>query len=122
MKCKTKNCSHSAVFGRRVCHRCKQRTYRANNKVKAAFDALKHNSKRRGKEFLLTLDQFATFCQETKYIAGKGRSSTCLSIDRIDNTKGYTIENIRALPFGENVKKGTKVLMYDYQTGYATVI
>jgi len=122
MKCKQKNCSHSAIDGKKICHRCNMRTWRANNRVKAAWIALRDNSKRRGKEFNLTLDQFTTFCTETKYIAGKGRSVDSLSIDRIDNAKGYTLDNIRILPFGENSRKGTKVLMYDYQTKFAAVI
>ncbi len=90
--------------------------------MKAAYYALRDNSKRRGKEFTLTLQEFEQFCYQTKYLAGRGRSVDSYSIDRIDNTKGYTAENIRVLTVSENSKKHTKLLVYDYQTGHAAVI
>jgi hypothetical protein len=67
------------------------------------------------------MEQFKQFCQETNYIAGKGRTLLSYSIDRIDNTKGYTIDNIRVITVTENSRKGTKVLHYDYITKFATV-
>lgn len=86
-----------------------------------AYQTLKDNARRRGKEFSLTLEQFKRFCRKTDYISGKGKTKTSYSIDRIENDKGYTLKNIQILPLGENSKKGCKILQYDWRTQTATV-
>lgn len=90
--------------------------------MKAAYQTLRHNSTRRGKVFKLTFEQFQKFCYETKYLAGVGRNKDSFSIDRVDNTKGYLIENIRMITKSANSRKATKVLMYDWESRYARVI
>lgn len=72
----------------------------------AAYYTLKSNAKRRGKEFDLTPEQFEQFCRKTLYIGYKGRTGTALSIDRIDSSKGYTMDNIVVLTNRENGAKG----------------
>jgi hypothetical protein len=104
-KCKTPFCRNDRAKNRRVCNKCKSRNYRKNNPVKAAYYNLKSNAKRRGKEFKLTLDQFEKFCIKSNYLDKKGRSKKSLHIDRIDETKGYTIENIQVIKNSDNVKK-----------------
>lgn len=123
IKCTTKYCTRKARKGRKICVTCKSRKYRQANPVRAAYNALKSNAKRRGKTFTLTFDQFAQFCRETEYIAGKGRRATSFTIDRRDNDEGYTLENIRVLTLSENAAKGKgrKMLTYDWETGYASV-
>ena len=86
------------------------RRYRAKNPVKYAYDTLKHNAKRRGKYFDLSFEDFQKFCYEFDYIQGKGKTKKSYSIDRIDNDKGYTIDNIRILTLEENSRKHTEVL------------
>lgn len=63
------------------------------------------NAKRRRKEFTLTYKQFEEFCKRTGYNINKGRNAECLSIDRIDDKKGYTIDNIQAITISENITK-----------------
>ena len=75
-----------------------------------AYQTLKDNARRRGKEFSLTLEQFKRFCRKTDYISGKGKTKTSYSIDRIENDKGYTLKNIQILPLGENSKKHLKIV------------
>lgn len=53
---------------------------------------------------------------------GKGKTKESYSIDRKKNHLGYTEDNIRVLPLGENSKKSNKVLVYDWQTKTAKVI
>ncbi len=96
--------------------------WREQNPLQACYNNLKSNAKRRSIPFTLTLEQFATFCYKTDYLKGKGRKSASYSIDRIDNDKGYTLDNIQVLPLGENSRKGNKILHYDWQTRYATVV
>lgn len=115
MLCQT--CKYKKVLpNRSLCGACKTKKYRANNSLKAAFDALKHNAKRRKHEFDLTLAQFTQFAIATDYIKMKGITINSYSIDRIDNTKGYTIANIRILSVSDNSKKFTKKVVYDAQS------
>lgn len=67
---------------------------------------LKNNAKRRGKDFSLTLDDFMHFLkQNPNYMVKKGIRVKSLQIDRIDNLKGYSLDNIRAITLRENVYK-----------------
>jgi len=95
---------------------------RERNPIHHAYINLKHNSKRRGVSFELTKEEFRLFCYETNYIGIKGKTKTTYSIDRIDPDQGYHILNIRVLKHPENCRKGSKKLVYDWRTGYATVL
>ncbi len=90
--------------------------WRKNNPLKYAYSNLKSNSKRRGKEFTITYDQFEQFCHECEMLTGKGRIRKGYTVDRIENDKGYTYDNIQKLTRVQNSKKGTKSFVYDYQT------
>lgn len=121
-KCKTKYCKRKARSGKSICTTCDKKAWRKKFPMKAAFQTLRHNATRRGKPFSLTFAQFEKFCYETKYMAGKGRSSVSFTIDRVDNSKGYTADNIQMITKGENSRKKAKILMYDWRTKYATVV
>jgi hypothetical protein len=119
MKCSTPYCRNQRAKHRTICGSCKTKKYRLNNPMKYAFQSLKDNAKRRGKEFNITFEDFKQFCNESDYLRGKGKSSTSYSIDRIDNTKGYTLDNIQILTLSENSKKQSKTLnaYYNAETG-----
>lgn len=117
MKCATKYCRRKAAPKRTLCHRCRNKRYRESNKIVYVFNVLKSNAKRRAKEFTLTIDEFKTFCNNTGYLDNKGTSAHSLTIDRIDNTRGYSFDNIRAVSLTENVIN-YKVL---YGNNYKTV-
>lgn len=104
-KCETKYCKNKSLKGRKVCGKCKNRKYRKKNPERAAYQSLKNNAKRRGKEFDLTFEEFLKFVHKTEYMLGKGRSKTSLHIDRIDEEKGYVKGNIQVLTNTENVRK-----------------
>ena len=87
--------------------------WRKDNPVHYAYLTLKANAKRRHKDFDLTLDQFKQFCYRYKYIGKKGRSKDGYGVDRVDETKGYTLGNMRILKNGNNVKK---YKAYDFMT------
>jgi hypothetical protein len=63
------------------------------------------NAKRRGKEFTLTLKQFEEFCNKTGYDEKKGITADSLTVDRIKDHLGYSVDNIQAITLSENVKK-----------------
>lgn len=115
MKCSTKSCRRSAAKNRKQCHTCRSANYRKKHPIRSAYLNLKANSKRRGIEFTLTLDQFNDFCFVTEYVAGKGRSRDSFTIDRIDNSRGYTVDNIQVMTKSANSSKGKKILVFDYE-------
>lgn len=94
--------------------------------MKACFQTLRQNARRRGKSFTITFEYFQRFCYRTNYIAGKGRTRESYSIDCVINELGYVQGNLKVRPLGLNAAKGTKPLtkrlVYDYQTKYARVI
>lgn len=103
--CKTPHCINKPGKGHLICNTCSQRKYREKYPVLAAYNNLKNNAKRRGKDFELTLEQFTKFAVETEYMNKKGRNKTGYTIDRINPNLGYTIDNIQVLTNTQNVKK-----------------
>ena len=108
-KCTTPYCRNKTT--EKYCHRCKKRIDRERYPERAAYQHLKDNAKRRGKEFDLTFEQFKQFAIETEYITKKGKKKHSLSIDRRDNDKGYTIDNIQVLTLSQNSRKK---IYFDY--------
>ena len=82
--------------------------WRKNNPLKASYQALKDNAKRRGKLFDITFEEFKEFAIKTDYINKRGRSAQSFHIDRVGEKEGYTKSNIQALPNVDNVKKYVK--------------
>lgn len=120
--CKEPYCTRKRRKTARDCNTCNKRKWRAKYPMKACYQTLRQNARRRGKPFTITFDYFKRFCYRTKYMAGKGRSLEHYSIHRIKNHLGYVPHNIRALTNDEHHKVHAKVLSYDYRTKYATVI
>lgn len=107
-RCKHKNCLNDAAKGRRECDKCRKRRYVERNPLAASYDILRSSAKRRGKAFDLTIEQWKQFCEETGYLEKKGPFKNDLSVDRIDDTKGYVHGNLQVLTVGENSVKGHK--------------
>lgn len=103
-KCSTIKCVNIPKAGN-YCGSCKSRRWREKNPEKYAYLALKNNAKRRGKLFDISFDEFNAFCIQVGYIKKRGITRTAYHIDRIDENKGYTIDNIQILQNHENVKK-----------------
>lgn len=119
--CSTKFCKNDSG-NKSYCSTCRSKQSREKNFTAYSYNTLKANAKRRGKDFQLTLEEFKKFCVETNYLVGKGRSKTSLSIDRVENSIGYVLSNLKILTVSDNARKGAKVLEYDYVTRQATVI
>lgn len=104
MNCSVNRCTKKVKTNGK-CAKHYLREWRAQNKMKYAYQTSKDNAKRRGKEFELTLEQFEYFAVTSKYIIGKGRTRESLHMDRIRENEGYTVDNIQALKNHLNVKK-----------------
>lgn len=103
--CKTPSCQKQAAPRSNYCYACAKRTYRKNHPFEAAYRELKYGAKRRGKSFELTFEEFKKFAIETPYWQNKGRHSTSLHIDRIDENGPYAVWNIQPLQNSENIHK-----------------
>ena len=110
--CKVLYCSNPSPHFRtggvdrnRVCNKCRSRRWRLNNPMRASWGWLQISAKKRRIEFRLSYDEFAAFVSTTRYMEEKGRTGNCLSIDRIDNTRGYEPGNLQILTISENVVK-----------------
>lgn len=103
--CINEGCKNEARTGRNQCRPCEHIRLKEKDPVKFAFQSLRRSARRRNKEFTISLEQFTEFCVKTDYIRKKGRKGESYHIDRIDETKGYTIDNIQVLTNSENVKK-----------------
>lgn len=106
-------CKHAFCRKKRIkdCYECAthiKRAYAKRHPVKYAWMVLRNNAKRRGKTFTLTFDEFCAFNKKENYVEQKGIHADDLSIDRKDNDKGYSKNNIQALTVGENSSKSDK--------------
>jgi hypothetical protein len=130
--CKTKGCKRVARPHRTICTTCDKRIWRQKYPMKASFQSLRQNTRRRGKAqgkpkpFTITFEDFEEFCYETEYMKGKGRSKNSHSVDCIIEELGYVKGNLQKLTVSQNsIKENArrkKVLSYDWQTKTATVI
>lgn len=107
-KCASKRCRGRVAS--RACHsdkcaKCKMRIWNEKYPLQRAFHNLRSHAKERGKDFSLTFDQFKVFAEKTDYMARRGKTSLSLSIDRIENSKGYHFDNIQAITLRENSRK-----------------
>lgn len=69
----------------------------------AKFSAYKSEAKKHNREFSLTFEQFISFWQVPCFYCGDPIDTICL--DRIDSSKGYTMENVVSCCRIHNVMK-----------------
>lgn len=89
--------------------------WRRKNPIHAAYLNKKSNAKKRGIPFMLTLEEWTEFCIATDYVKSQAETRTAYHVDRIDNNKGYTIDNIELITAADNVRKQWTV---DYTAEY----
>lgn len=104
-ECCAYNCKNSPIYKKRgLCHKHYQRYRRIIDPVYDRYHNFKHNALRRCKEFTITLEEFRKFCIDTGYLS-KGKRGYRCTIDRIDNSIGYRIDNIQLLSNEMNIQK-----------------
>lgn len=120
--CVEKHCRKKREKNRSLCSSCRYKKRKEKDLYKWSYETLKRNSKRRGIHFSLTFQQFVYFCVKTEILLGRGRTSSSYSIDREDQTRGYSINNIRKLTVSENSRLARKILRYDYLYPDSTIV
>lgn len=77
----------------------------------ASYIEYKNRASKKNLDFILSQDEFDALKQEPCYLCGKTSSLQHLNgVDRLDNNKGYTMDNIKACCFGCNHLKRNYVL------------
>ena len=102
-----------------LCHCHYKRKRRVLDPVAVRYNQFKAKAKARGKAFTITLEEFRAFCNKTGYIVTKGMRGMAATVDRIDVTKGYTLDNIQILTLSANVKKWHQEDKHQLQPDYA---
>lgn len=80
---------------------------------------LKDHAKARGIPFRLSLAVFVKFALQSDYLNRTGPTGTCLTVDRIENLKGYTPKNIQPLTRSANAMKQARRDAIRMKAGFA---
>lgn len=105
--CQVRGCKNVPRPDGTICWKCTRRQWRANNRVRAWFRAVKDRAARKGLEFRLTFDDFSAVAAE--YAEVYGVSNSCAQLDRVDPRRGYVPGNIQVLDGLSNRLKGDRV-------------
>lgn len=127
-KCQTSYCRRTPPPGNSRCNRCRHEREKAANPYLYWFGVNKRNANRRalvagnGKFWYVTFEYWVQFCDETGYLAIKGRYKGDASLDCIINELGYIDGNLQVLTVSENSGKGVKYIDYNIETGEFQVV
>ena len=103
--CKHWGCSKATKPNKRECGTCRSRLTRIRNPERYAYQQVKRSADLRDIPFLLSYEEFQQFDEQTGYTKSKGRENDSMTIDRIDSSKGYQLDNIRAITWADNCAK-----------------
>jgi hypothetical protein len=98
-------CDNAAASGRRICWKCHKAEWREKHPLRAMFLKVKWSAKLRDIPFKLTFDEFLEFDAVTDYVARRTLAGEDITIDRVNEEKGYEKENLQVLTRGENAAK-----------------
>lgn len=123
--CCEPRCKNRRRKDRRRCHKCESRRKRAANPLWAAWRALKDHAAARGIAFRLKFIHWRPIAIQSDYVNRTGLNGHCLTVDRIDNTKGYfwskdeRRNNIQFLTRAKNSEKKARQDEIRIRAGYA---
>ena len=100
-RCSTKYCRGRRTECHAKCPKCRSRDWRKNNPLRAAWRIIKDRARRKKRQFDLPFESFKAMAEASGY--PNGRAIHC---DRIDPTRGYTLDNIQFITGSENSIKG----------------
>jgi hypothetical protein len=94
------------------------RRWRASSPMRAQYERVKSEAAKKKVPFTISFHYFKTFCELTRYIERTGPFKHCMTIDRIDNLKGYEPGNIQPLTRAKNAEKRNKYDKIRMEKGY----
>jgi len=108
--CQVNFCTRISEKGARTgrsleCTVCRVRIWRANNPIRANYNAIKNKARRRKIPFTLTFEFFTKLCEDTGFHLLRGRLKDAYQIDRIDALRGYSDDNVQILTAADNREK-----------------
>jgi hypothetical protein len=86
--------------------------------MRAAYATLRDHARERGIEFTIGFPEFEEFARQSDYLGQKGLGGDCLTVDRIDNLRGYVSGNIQPMTRSENSVKRCKFDAMRQSCGY----
>lgn len=86
--------------------------------MKAAFNTLRDHARGRNIEFSISFECFRKFALRCRYLKNRGRDGESITVDRIDNLKGYVPGNIQPMSRSKNSEKKMKQDQRRYEYGY----
>lgn len=106
MKCKTKFCRGVSTRSGHspYCSKCRARRWKEAHPIAYAFNKLRFRAKERGHSFGLTLYDFTDLWNKGLGV-NRRRNGHCVSIDRIDPSRGYHADNVQIMTVSENARK-----------------
>lgn len=106
--CRSRNCRglvHQKKEHSPFCSRCRRNRWKIKFPLHYSFSNFRKRARQRGKDFSLTREQYVAFAIKTDYARLRGKTSLSLSIDRKDDSRGYSADNIQAISLRENSRK-----------------
>lgn len=105
-KCSVSRCRGSVRTSEHSdkCAKHRYRAFRDTHPDKCAFNNLRKRAHERGHSFTLSFTKFKQLWDEG-LAKNHGRGAGFLSIDRVDNDRGYSDDNVRLLTYSENSRK-----------------
>jgi hypothetical protein len=88
-----------------ICSKCKTRQWKERNPFRYFYNKLKYRAAERGHSFTLSFEEYCHFAKTSGYMEHKGKTAKSLSVDRIDDSKGYSADNIRAVTLSFNSRR-----------------
>ena len=104
--CWVKGCSRASRSDRCLCHMHEMRRWRAKNRRTADYCTLRDHSRARKIPFQITLDYWRGFTDAFGFYEVK--EDEVLTVDRVNQTKGYVEGNIRVVTISVNSYKSNK--------------
>lgn len=86
--------------------------------MRAAFRSLKDHARARGIPFFLAFVTFRKFALQSDYLNRTGPTAQCLTVDRINNLRGYSARNIQPLTREANSIKKARQDAIRHRFGY----
>lgn len=105
-KCIVKYCRNSPVSGSRLCSKHKHQRRKVNDPIGYYFDIARQNARARKIPFEIDKKYFTKLVLATDYMKKGGRDNSSLTLERVNNNKGYIKGNVKIISFEQNREKG----------------